>query len=65
MSKDKIDMEEQWPNDTVGICGCGYPLVPCYNRKGERIGVTHRSAEATEWHDFGWMQNIHMELTNE
>ena len=37
----------------VGMCDCGRPLLPCYDAKGKRIGVTH-SSEDEEYHLVYW-----------
>lgn len=35
------------------LCSCGRPLVPCYDSKGKKIGVTHTPEDA-DWHREFW-----------
>lgn len=45
----------QEPQSNIGavICSCGRPLIPCFNKDGKRIGVTHTS-EDEDWHLEFW-----------
>ena len=35
------------------LCSCGKYLIPCINKDGKRIGVTH-TIEDEEWHLDFW-----------
>lgn len=51
-------------NESVGMCSCGRPLIPCFNKDGKRIGVTH-TAEDGEWHLGFWStENVMKRIQN-
>jgi hypothetical protein len=43
----------EW-DDVLYICQCGYPIVPCLDENGKRIGVTHRTIEEDDHHFAFW-----------
>jgi len=43
----KVLDKAQSPTSLVGavMCSCGQPLIPCFNKDGKRIGVTHTTED--------------------
>lgn len=46
-------MSTEW-DEVLYICQCGYPIVPCLDDNGKRIGVTHRTIEEDNHHFAFW-----------
>ena len=54
MSKEDAEVVLKLARGTVGMCGCGRPLIPSYDENGKRLGVTHESSEDEDWHMGFW-----------